>query len=223
MGLLSFLSELFGGGGSQKVTWGQAQRGIQTQQTRRNENPIEYLTEEIRSQTDNTFKGRLLTKRAQLYQNNGEHQKAVDDYREAIDIEFGTVPIKPSFDNLYGCARSLQSIGDYVKAIGYYTMAIDARPDSFDAHLGVSQCYEKTGGPDSAARHVAIADALRRRSGTGQTSKGVRLAPPTWQLTPRQSPNPYIEFIYNYPGGPIFFVVTLVGIVVVIVSALVSA
>ncbi|MBC51270.1 MAG: hypothetical protein CL747_03930 [Chloroflexi bacterium] len=78
MGLLSFLSELFGGGGSQKVTWGQAQRGIQAQQTRRNENPIEYLTEEIRSQTDNTSKGRLLTKRAQLYQNNGEHQKTVD-------------------------------------------------------------------------------------------------------------------------------------------------
>jgi len=78
MGLLSFLSELFGGGGSQKVTWGQAQRDIQAQQTRWNENPIGYLTEEIRSQADNTSNGRLLTKRAQLYQNNGEHQKTVD-------------------------------------------------------------------------------------------------------------------------------------------------
>ena len=168
MGLLSFLSELFGGGDSQKVTWGQAQRGVQSLQARRNANPIEYLTELIGLQTDNTSRGGLLTKRAEHYQNSGEHQKAIDDYTEAIEIFRPANARKgirggPSFEELRGRAKSLEAVGEYFRAIGDYTRMIEQRPDSYDSHVGMGRCYQKAGYPDDAARFEARANALRRR------------------------------------------------------------
>ncbi|MQF67262.1 J domain-containing protein [SAR202 cluster bacterium AD-802-F09_MRT_200m] len=72
-------------------------------------------------------------------------------------------------------------------------------------------------------------------SGTGQASSRTsqNRPPPPPRPPPRPPPpprkpppNPYqsaiYEFIYKFPGGPIFFVISLVGVIVVIVGAIVS-
>jgi tetratricopeptide (TPR) repeat protein len=111
--------------------------------------------------------------KAGIYQEIGQHQKAIDDYSEAIDISIGFGRYEhtvsevrrdgPPYNWLYGRARSHAWIGEYLRAKVYYTMAIDVRPDSYDSYLGMGWCYEQEGNLEKAAEYNAKANALRRR------------------------------------------------------------
>ena len=124
--------------------------------------------------------GASLAKTAELYEKNGEHERALKLLRKAQDKfqEAGSVPAKRR--NRLRFARVLQSKGDFSSAQAYLDGLVERfesmnnRPALVDAYLLVAQDAEHAG--DGVAAREAYSNALEVAKKTGSPQMVARVS-----------------------------------------------
>lgn len=110
------------------------------------------------------------TLRASVYDELGDYQKAIEDYKKAISlphyVDEETKKIMEKFGQKYDeytmiagdyymCGGIYQKIKDYKNAVEMYSKAIELNPDDSIYYLVRQQCYEALGEKEKAkADHV---------------------------------------------------------------------